>query len=368
MRAWLIGMAAVAAALAGGVAVASAQVFHWGDGLEAPAEVPGTASAKHIDAGNASGYALTGSGTVLAWGRGAFGALGDGSVKNSSTALGVHLPVGVQAVSLGEAERSGFAVTSTGHVFAWGMDKHGDLCLGPEQEEATVSRPQEIPGLTGAVAVQGAKNHVLILLSNGTVDTCGWGPEGQLGLGKGVKEVTRPRPVPGLERIVQVSAGPTVSDARTASGEVFVFGSNREGQAGLGAEVKRVYEPTRLPLPGAASSISVGGADPMAHTMALVEGVPYCWGNDEEGECGDGSEESKLTPAVATALTGLGPLAAVVATGATTMALTEGGDLYSVGFEQELGVPGGGSPFMAQFVEGGVVEISGTAQNHLDRH
>jgi hypothetical protein len=71
---------------------------------------------------------------------------------------------------------------------------------------------------------------------------------------------------------------------------------------------------------------------------------------------------------VATELTGLGPLAAVVAAGATTMALTKSGSLYSVGDERELGVAGGGSPFMAHFVEGGVAEISGTAQNHLDRH
>jgi alpha-tubulin suppressor-like RCC1 family protein len=355
--------------LAVDVSTSAAQVMRWGGEHELPVEVEGTANVVRIDAGNASGYALTSLGSVLSWGNGKYGALGAGSSKSFESAIQVRLPAGVKTVSLGEAERSGFAVTSTGHVFAWGMNKHGDLCLGEEGENETkVTMPQEVPGVTNAVAVQGAKNHVLIVLANGTVETCGWGPEGQLGLGKGVREVTSPTPVPGLEHIVEVSAGPQASAARTTSGELFVFGSNQEGQVAQVKSTHQLYTPTRLRLPGPVTSVSVGGGTPLSHTEVLIGGVPYCWGSDVAGECGDGSEEPNYTPVVASELAMLGPLRAVIAAGLSTIALTKEGNVYTVGEEGELGIEGGEPSLSPQFVEGGVVEISGTAHDHLDRH
>jgi len=364
----VFGLALLALSLA--AQSGAAQVMRWGGRVEVPVEVPGSESIVQVDAGNANGYGVTSSGSVLAWGRGIDGALGRGSRKSSNAAVRVQLPAGVQVVSLGEAERSGFAVTSTGHVFDWGMNKHGDLCLGgaegEEAEAAAVTTPREVPGVSEAVAVQGAKNHVLILLANGTVETCGWGPKGQLGLGKSISEVTSPQLVPGLSHVVEVSAGPQVSAARTASGEVLVFGSNIEGQVGMGGSSAPVFTPTRLALPGPASSISVGGGSPLAHTEALVNGVPYCWGSDLAGECGDGTERQKDVPTVASALATLGPLRSVKAAGLSTMALTASGDVYTVGGEGELGIPSGAASFLPQFVEGGVSEISATAEDHLE--
>ena len=65
--------------LAFDASVSAAQVMRWGGEHELPTEVEGTGEVTRIDAGNASGYALTSSGSVLAWGNGKYGALGAGS-------------------------------------------------------------------------------------------------------------------------------------------------------------------------------------------------------------------------------------------------------------------------------------------------
>ncbi|HLM86461.1 MAG TPA: hypothetical protein VK272_09790 [Solirubrobacteraceae bacterium] len=351
---------------------AQAQVTRWGDyggpvaesGLAT--EVLGLENVTQIDAGNADGYAIESDGSVHAWGSGAFGALGNNTLRRSDKAVKVSLPAGVKAVSLGEAERSGFAVTSTGNVYAWGMNKHGDLCLGEEQE-IEIRVPQEIPGLSNAIAVQGAKNHILILLANGTVDVCGHGSEGELGLGPATREVDTPTPVPGVEHVVELSAGPLTSAVRTASGEVLEFGSNREGEEGLGTRVIKTFTPTHLPLPGAASSISVGGdGGTNEHSEALVEGVPYGWGFDEAGEIADGSTLSKFTPVVASELTTLS-LASLKASGHSTVALTNEGTAYALGATGELG-NGNGQPSLTPLpVATEVTEISATAHDQIAR-
>ncbi len=355
---------------------AGASVYRWGLGMYQPTLVPSVSSPTLIDAGNADGYAIE-SGLVKAWGSGEDGALGDGSTLPSEAAVTVELPAGVKAVSLGEAERSGFAVTSTGSVYDWGDNKNGDLCQGPK--EVNVRTPELIPGLSNVVAAQGAKHSVIFLLSNGTIEACGWNEAGQLGLGAKLVEATSPTPVPGVSNVVELSVGPKVSALRTSSGEVLVAGTNLNGQIGLGEGIRRVSTFTHVPLPGRASSISVGGGSPVSHTLVLVEGVPYGWGRDEGGEIGDGATASKYTPVVASELTTYG-FTSLKAAGHSSIGLVNG-NVYSWGENQsgELGVGEEGEgegeegealeqAFSPQFVDSDVAEISATARNIIDRH
>jgi alpha-tubulin suppressor-like RCC1 family protein len=348
-------------------------VYRWGLGLYKPTLVADLNDPTLIDAGNGDGYAIE-SGVVKAWGSGQNGALGNGSNLSSEAAITVPLPAGVKAVSLGEAERSGFAVTATGTVYDWGDNKNGDLCQGPK--EVDVKRPELIPGLSGVVAAQGAKHSVIFLLSNGAVEACGWNEAGQLGLGPTLVEATSPTPVPGVSKVVELSVGPKVSALRIASGQVLVAGTNLNGQLGLGEGVRQVSSFTRVPLPGPASSVSVGGGSPVSHTLVLVEGVPYGWGRDEGGEIGDGSTSSKYTPVVASELTTYG-FTSLKAAGHSSIGLVHG-DVYSWGENQsgELGIGEEGEgeegeaeqSFAPQFVDSGVAEISATARNVIDRH
>jgi alpha-tubulin suppressor-like RCC1 family protein len=342
---------------------ACASVYRWGLGTETATLVQGLDDPVLVDAGNANGYAIEANGAVKAWGNPHDGALGDGKTIGSEATVTVHLPPGVSAVSLGEAERSGFAVTTTGEVYDWGDNKNGDLCQG--EEETDIKTPQRIAGLSGVIAAQGAKHSVLFLLADGAVDACGWNDAGQIGL-PGISEAVVPTPVPGVSHVVELSVGPKVSALRTATGEVLMSGTNQSGQLGLG-DVAREAEFTRVPLPGRASSISVGGGSPDSHTLALIEGVPYGWGVDEGGEIGDGSTASKYTPVVASELITYG-FTALKASGHSSIGLAHG-TVYAWGenLSGELGT-GGGQSFAPQAVDSGAVEISATARNALDRH
>jgi alpha-tubulin suppressor-like RCC1 family protein len=367
---------------------AGASVYRWGLGLAAPTPVPNLAAPMLIDAGNADGYAIAPGGVVKAWGSGKAGALGDGRLGRSESPVTVGLPSGVQAVSLGEAERSGFAVTSTGNVYDWGENKNGDLCQGVEQ--VNVKTPEKIAGLSEVVAVQGAEHNVMFLLADGQVKVCGWNNKGEIGLGEKL-EVGVPTLVPGLSNVVEISAGPKVSAVRLQDGEVLTTGTNVHGQLGLGEGVHRVNTFTRVPLPGPASEISVGGdGNENSHSLALVQGVPYGWGFDEGGEIGDGSEAPKYTPVVASELMGEG-FTTLRAGGHSSCGLALG-DVYcwgqtenhweagpeeegeeggEAGEGEEEGSeegPGATHTFAPHLVDTGVTEISLTARNFLDRH
>ena len=364
---------------------ASAQVYRWGtEGYNStrlvPLAVAGLREAPTVvDASNASSYALEPDGSEWAWGAAGKGQLGDGNkvVKYADTAVPVDFPERVKIVAIGEARSSGFAVDSTGQGWAWGEGGSAMFCPGTAGTDNTpgIDIPQKVPGITDAVAVQGAETHVLWLLANGTVVGCGDNAHGQLGLPQSVKQATKATQVPGLTHVVELSAGTQHSLARTASGKVYGFGANKEGQLCLGKPANLaqnyVYAPIEIPLPGAASDISGGGnnTEEDGHSLFLVEGVPYGCGADEEGELGDGSTVIKYTPTVSSGLLTLG-LTQVATAGETSVGLSSSGEVYTWGFDI-YGDLGNGSETGLSLsplpIASGGVEVSATSWNMIYR-
>ncbi len=365
-----------AAAFASAISIASpaagAQVMRWGTyfggggeggGLtqSLPTVVPGLESGvTALAASNAASYVLQG-GAVFAFGDGGAGELGDGTEKNSTTPMKVIFPAGVSIVAIGEAKDAGFAIDSTGQGWAWGGDGEGELCLGKAAPKKVMT-PLKISGLTHAHAVAGGGNHVVWLMSDGTVEACGTNERGQLGIGEGVSKSAVPVKVPGLTNIVEISAGNLSSAARDSSGAVYAWGGNEAGQVGDGEETEGVFAPFHVPLPGPASEVSCGGdLGPNGHTLALVSGEVFGWGADRAGQVGDGARANKPSP-VATGLR----FATVVASGAYSLGLT-GGELFAWGANsgEALGTGETGSERTPVVVASGVSLISATAENSL---
>lgn len=361
-------VAIVIALLAAPRAQADTQIMRWGTfdvegGLftQLTPQAVSLEEVKTIDAGNATSYILERNGTVWAFGYGAEGQLGDGGTGSSpETPVRVDFPEGVRIVAIGEAKDDGFAIDSSGQAWSWGLGEEGSLC----RRSRHILTPEPIPGLTGAVAVQGGQNHVLWLMANGTVEGCGTNEEGELGLGEAVTEVHTPTVIPGLEHIAQVSAGFGLSVVRDSAGRVFAFGSNSHGQIGIGSTASNVFRPAQVPLPGPASEVSAGGDDPgNAHALAIVEGVTYGWGSDDSGEVGDGSRANKASPVEI-------PMrfSHVVASGQSSIGL-EDGDVWTVGSAAGGALGSGlgrGLQLSWTMVDTGRSMISGTAQNSLD--
>jgi alpha-tubulin suppressor-like RCC1 family protein len=357
---------------------ASASVYRWGafgksgEPQPVPLQVANlNGEVVKIDSGNLSAYALTSTGAVWAWGPNEHGQLGDGTTQASlDEAVQVHFPKGVQIVAIGEERASGFAVDSTGHAWAWGEGTGGSNCLGGGLEDLT--EPREIPEFSGVTAVQGGSTHSIWLMQDGTVMMCGENHNGRLGNGTTGGRAYTPEQVPGLSNVVEVSAGQGVACARTASGAVFDWGDDEEGQIGNGAFEYAVPSPYEVPLPEAAVGLSCGGNLSRNGTtlVALEGGGIYGWGDDENGQIGDGQTANKASPTPAGLTVGLG-LTQVIASGEYALGVSGEGDVYAWGgnMNHALGTTQTLKMSLTPLlVDTGAVEVSGTAYDSGDRH
>jgi hypothetical protein len=127
------------------------------------------------------GLARKSDGTVWAWGRNAYGNLGDGSTTNRLTpvqvlgASGKGTLTGVAAVSAGGAS---VALKSDGTVWAWGDNSQGQV--GDASTRVRKS-PVQITSMTGVTAISAGRTHTMVLRSDKTVYAWGGNENGQLG-------------------------------------------------------------------------------------------------------------------------------------------------------------------------------------------
>jgi alpha-tubulin suppressor-like RCC1 family protein len=131
-----------------------------GEGLHAPAAVPGLGNVQALAAGGGHTLALKGDGTVWAWGLNANGQLGDGSLVDEDRPLRVTGLVGVAAIAAGGGHS--LALLKDGTVRAWGFNYFGQVGDGTTRDSLA---PVEVRGLSQVRAVAGGSLHTLALVS-----------------------------------------------------------------------------------------------------------------------------------------------------------------------------------------------------------
>jgi alpha-tubulin suppressor-like RCC1 family protein len=115
---------------------------------------------------------------------------------------------------------------------------------------------------------------------------------GQLGTG-GLPASTTPAPVSGSQTFASLSTSWMHTLALTADGTVYCWGANLLGSCGTGLTVDRLLVPT--PITGAPPFVAVSAGD--YHSCALTAaGTAYCWGDNEDGQVGDGTKANRNTP------------------------------------------------------------------------
>jgi alpha-tubulin suppressor-like RCC1 family protein len=265
--------------------------------LDRPTPVPGiSGQVVQIATSNSDGYALTSSGAVWAWGVASYGELGNGTHPSYSTrAVKVEFPAGVRIASLANPMPfdGALAIDSHGHVWGWGFNVNGDLCLSGSME----LRPSELP-LSDVTLATGARTHSL-LSSGGKVYACGSGEYGVLGTGSTASSST-PVPVVGLPSTARVTALTSSwegSGALLSTGAYYNWGYNAAGQLGNGTTADSAV-PMQVTLPAAVRQVFQGGSGAKnGQTVAiLANGSVWTWGNNDRGQLGNGTRMSSDVP------------------------------------------------------------------------
>ena len=231
---------------------------------DVPAAVHGLSGVMAIAAGGYHSLALLEDGTVMAWGEGGSGELGDGTTSSSD----VPVPVSglSEVVAIAAGEYSSLALRRDGTVVAWGDDGFGQLGDGrPFGEYSDVPIPVCAPGekapcaqhLRDVAAIAMGMSHSLALLDNGTVLAWGFNSFGQLG--DGTRETRRaPVPVSGLGEVTALAAGCYHSLALLGDGTVSAWGRNSEGELGDLHAGKESAVPVTVEGLGGATAIGAG--------------------------------------------------------------------------------------------------------------
>jgi alpha-tubulin suppressor-like RCC1 family protein len=334
--------------------------------LDRPTLVAGiSGQVVQIATSNSDGYALTSSGTVWAWGVASYGELGNGTHPAYSTrAVKVDLPAGVRIASLANPMPfdGALAIDSHGHVWGWGFNVNGDLCLSGLME----LRPGELP-LRDVTLATGARTHSLFS-SGGKVYACGSGQYGVLGTGSTTNSST-PVPVVGLPSTASVTALTSSwegSGALLSTGAYYNWGYNAAGQLGNGTTTDSAV-PVQVTLPAAVRQVFQGGSGAKnGQTVAiLANGAVWAWGSNDRGQLGDGTRMSSDVPLRVDVPHGV-TFVRVSSGGYASYAIDRTGRLWAWGDNKNGQLGTGSSPIIAtKPITVGIrlTQISSTAQN-----
>ena len=148
--------------------------------------------------------------------------------------------------------------------------------------------------------------------------------------------------------VVVVSAGRGHACTLNPDGRAFCWGSNEQGQLGIGVVGNRI---SPVAVSGGLTFAAIASGD--FHTCGItLLGQAYCWGNNQSSELGDGSLVRRLTPV---AVSGRLAFVSISAGARNTCALTADNQAYCWG-EGGFGALGNGSTTRAaspQLVSGG---------------
>ena len=269
----------------------------------APAYVSLT-SAVQLGVGFSHACVVTASGGVQCWGEGGDGRLGNNSTSDRTTPVDVSNLTGVRQVSAGgntSLNGHSCAVKTNGEVWCWGSGSDGRLGNNSVLDRSTPVKAQ-FPAGTVLKQVSAGGNHSCAVDTLDRAWCWGEGVNGQIGNGS-----TLDRQTPVLVSfgsgvtVAAVSSGGEHTCAVLGNGEVYCWGEGIDGQLGNDSFGNRSTPQRVVGLPGAALQVSSGNDH---SCVVLQNGQVWCWGENFNGELGNGSQLNRSTPVQVTGLTG----------------------------------------------------------------
>ncbi|CDW71651.1 e3 ubiquitin-protein ligase herc2 [Stylonychia lemnae] len=307
-------------------------------------------------------------GNVYSWGASACGQLGLASMKDLPTDVEgypyqptpriVELLQNVKVIQIACGDAHTVALSQEGKLYSWGGGGcgqlgHPDTSAMPKDEDGCPYQPKpKLIVVLKALEVRQVacgKAHTVAVLANGHLYSWGAGACGQLGHPDtssfpadedGYPYQPIPRCALKQYKLIHASCGDVHTMVLTDQGEIYCFGGGSCGQLGFGNIAQMPLDVDScpfMPVPKKAISLSCGDS----HSMALSrEGHVYAWGEATYGQLGlddirdlpKNSDNKPYQPFPQKVLSLLNKKIVAISCGEThTLALTEGGHLYSFG-------------------------------------
>ena len=273
--------------------------------------------AVQIGAGGTYVCALDTNGQVYCWGNNNYNVLGHNSTKKFvpvavDTARGDGAMNGKTIKQIAAGSYNTCALDIESQVYCWGYNGSGSL-----GNDSTVdsNSPVIVDTASGTGAMSGktiiqisvGSLHVCALDTEGQVYCWGGNSSGQLGDNSNVQRNT-PVAVNKTDGtgamngkvIVQIATGSSLTCALDTEGQVYCWGFNNKGQVGNG-EIGNKYTPVAVNTidgTGVMDGKVIKQISSSGYFACVLdtEGQVYCWGNNDHGQLGDGSNNHRSTP------------------------------------------------------------------------
>jgi alpha-tubulin suppressor-like RCC1 family protein len=250
-------------------------------------------------------------GSTWCWGKNDCGQLGNGTTTNSRSPVAVASG-GIRAWKIAAGGSHTCTVAFNGAVWCWGMNDSGELGNG-----TTTDSPSPVPVATSMPAADVAAGccsskyqHTCALLIDGTIECWGDNEAGELG---GPSKQTcgtqlcsnLPVTVVDITDATAVAVGELHSCAIRSDQTVWCWGSNMQGELGnttIKTHTRQGVDATNsdddykpVQVTGISGAISIGARG--FHTCAVLQdGSVWCWGTNEFGQLGNGTQTSSPAP------------------------------------------------------------------------
>jgi alpha-tubulin suppressor-like RCC1 family protein len=285
-----------------------------GEGTDNPANEPQLVTGGHrfasITAGDFHTCALDTSGAAWCWGANEWfyesipaGQLGDGTLDDANTPQPVTGRHRFTMISAGAYHTC--ALDTSGVAWCWGANFYPNFffiagLLGDGTLGNNANTPQRVDGggWDGTfVSISAGGFHTCALTSAGAAYCWGYNGFGALGNDTTTSSLTNgPQLVDhgsSSGTFVSVDAGDLYTCALTSAGAAYCWGINQDGRLGDGSTSDRRDVPAAV-IGGYVWAMIDAGDD---HTCGVTTtGYGYCWGDNINGELGEGSDNPANEP------------------------------------------------------------------------